>query len=388
MSGHNSRKVPLLAAILASIAITGGGCTDDGGGAGPVPAKGPHDPFPADRADNVPVVQHFSWSYSDTTADSIFYDVYLGTGYQLPLYRARVTDTSLTVGPLLMDTSYRWKVLAYSSSGDTTRSSTWQFSTASSFVFPVGIGHHWEYDQQYISDGSGPGEEVLTDTVYASSTVDILSLDTLSDTMETYVFNYQWMDDFGGGSITDYRFVRDDGMYLYAYSGGWTGPPKSLADARTHCEFKGMRFESMEELIRTIRTGKVRPQTSLGPDQIIEDPPIREIAYPLSVGIRWMYRDVDLGHVWNMEKEIVGKETLTVPAGIFECYKIRWFWDMNDDGEWENDIAGYDYLSAAGIVRRLVQVSAPITIINEEGDTLWTLTEYSDRYDLTAFELK
>ena len=116
----------------------------------------------------------------------------------------------------------------------------------------------------------------------------------------------------------------------------------------------------------------------------IEDPPIREIAYPLEIGRKWTYRSTDWGHPWLMEKQIIDDITITVPAGQFDCYLIRWLWDTDNDGEWDTDIDGYDYISSIGTVRRVFYFY-DILVTNYELDSLGTF-DFATEYELIDFE--
>jgi len=145
-------------------------------------------------------------------------------------------------------------------------------------------------------------------------------------------FHTSWAIGGADGTVDDYRLIRDDGMYLYAYDNPWQGPPKIAPQGAVYYEFKGMRFNSIEDLAWTIRTGYGRPQKSLNPALVIENPPIKELVYPLEIGRQWMYRDTDVGHVFDIQKMIIGVETVTVPIGDFECFVVRWSWDTDDDG--------------------------------------------------------
>lgn len=371
---------------LVSLCLVAGlGCGDDNGGTGPATPDGPSSPFPARGATNVPVVSPFAWTYADSLADGLLYDVYLGTTYPLPRYRARLRDRSVVIGPLEMNKEYRWKVVAYDPAGDTISSQTWNFTTASSFEFPIAVGNRWDYRFQDIVTYSGAPKAEADDIITGASIVDIASIDTLSDTVAAVHFHTIWTRDGDEGEADNYRLIRDDGMYMYAYDNPWTGPPKVTVPNGVYYEYKGMRFNSISELARTFRTEYPRPPKSLMPDTVFEDPPIKELAYPLEIGQRWVYRDVDLGDVFDIQKEITGFETVTVPCGSFQCYVVRWFWDIDHDGEWDTDIEGYDYISGAGTVKRVYKYLG-IYITDYHGNVLY-IADVTQTYDLMGLDL-
>jgi hypothetical protein len=368
-----------LLCLIMTCLIAGFGCGDDNNGTGPASRPGPDNLFPDQGAVGVPVMTRFSWTYSDSLAGNLFYDVYLGKNRFPSLYRARLADTSIVVGPLYMNQEYYWKVVAYDLLGDTVSSETWRFTTASSFEFPVAIGNRWNYSNFFSTvDHDTLGGESF-DTTFGNSTVRISGLDTLSDTVETRQFITSW-NMGGSGTAINYRLIRDDGIYLYAYDGTWIGPPKAIPGDGIHYECNGMRFSRLEDLLQTIRNGGYGKQKGLLPEQVIEDPPVLELAYPLEVGHRWTYRDADLGQGWDMQKEVVGIDTLTIAAGTFECFVIRWFWDIDGDGQWDTDIDGYDYISGCGTIMRTFDYP-PIYVTNLQGDTVGVSDAYEE-FDL------
>jgi hypothetical protein len=374
--------------FLSIYFVVGFGCSDDdNGGTGPITSQGPSDPFPAQGATDVPVISLLSWNYADSLAVDLRFALYIGTSNPPPLFRAQLSDTSFVIGPLNMDKEYYWKIIAYDLMGDTASSSTWKFRTASSFVFPATIGNRWDYLSYFAISDYDTIEGETYDTLLGASTVTITGLDTLMDTINALDFHTEWTEYNSSGSNDNYRVVRDDGMYLYAYDEGtWTGPPKVIPKDGIYYECKGMRFGNLADLLRTISNGGSREHKGLAPGPILEDPPIRELAYPLAIGQRWIFRDTDLGHVWNMEKEIISIDTVTVPAGTFVCYVVRWFWDMDGDGEWDTDVDGYDYISGAGTVKRILDYPS-VYIINEFGDTLGVSDAYAE-YNLFGYDLK
>lgn len=365
------------------------GCGDDNG-SGPGNPTGVSNPYPDNRAENVSVLVNFSWTYYAAASQPIFYDFYLGISSSPPLYAAQITDTCYGPIGLMSDTTYYWKVIAYNIDGDTVRSAVWQFSTVDSIYVPIEIGRTWEFAQTGYNFGFEPDSlpqmigEPITDTVFGSATTEICEIDTLNDSIEVYVFNTYWLSGIRSGETIEFGANEDDGFYIYAYhDANWIGPPKADASNEINYHFGGLTFASQSELHQYFHSWINRGLAKIRPDTIYEDPPIRELAYPVEVGARWIFRDVDWGHVWDMEKEVIGKENITVPAGDFECFKIRWFWDTDHDGQWDDWIDGYDYLTGAGIVKREF-IFYDIIATNYQGDTLGTYNS-TDIYEMTDF---
>ncbi|MFQ6007633.1 MAG: hypothetical protein ACE5K8_01650, partial [Candidatus Zixiibacteriota bacterium] len=183
-----------------------------------------------------------------------------------------------------------------------------------------------------------------------------------------------------------------DGLYIYAYeSGGGVGPPKVALHEGTYLLFKGMRFSSLSELLDWVHSKtdmRMYVSTLMLSDSIrYENPPVRDLAYPLEVGQRWVYRDsTSDGEPWRMEKEVVGIENVTTPAITVDCFKIRWYWDIDDDGVWDSDIVAYDYLAAIGVLKRQYEFIGLI-ITYQSPDSLGTF-DVTDVYELIDYEIE
>lgn len=223
------------------------------------------------------------------------------------------------------------------------------------FVYPLKIGNKWQYSREvglfnFRPDTAGV---VPPDTarVLSTSTVEILRTETLHDTIETSVFQERLVE----GSFTfqsqSYFNNRADGLYFYAYRGvGYVIP---LSRRASSISFKGRDFGSVSEVISFIEGSIGIPE--VGNDSLLfEDPPLRSLAYPFVIGLQWVYREP--GKPWRIDKRILGIETVRVPAGAFACYKIQWLMDISNDGDWDDEIEFFDYISREGLVRRSLLV--------------------------------
>ncbi len=374
--------------VCASLAFLFG-CGDNGNG--PDKTAKISNPYPRNRAEDVPVKITFSWTYYDTASGPVFYDFYLGTEMVPPLHTAHLTDTFFGPGSLISDTTYFWKVVACKAGGDSIHSPVWRFRTEAPLRFPTQVGNTWKYSQTYFNFGFEPDTlpqligEPIKDTLSGNSTTRIISRDTIYDSIEIYLFQTDWISGNNSGEMTRVCANTDSGFYMLAYqNAGWIGPPKVSTESKIYYLFNGIAFPGQDALRHYIYSRIEMPFRKIQPDTTYEDPPIRELAYPIEVGTGWTYRDTDLGHIWDMAKEVVGTEIVSVPAGNFECFKIRWYWDMDHNGEWDSTIEGYDYLTGAGIVKREF-IIRDIIATNYMLDSLGTY-DITDRYVLTTFQ--
>ncbi len=343
---------------------------------------------PTPGAHEIPLLITLQWSYQNAISDSASFNVYLGTTSPLPMVSSEVSDTFCAVGPLNANTTYSWRVTAIEAGGDTIPSESWEFQTDQTYVFPITEHNSWSYERMfYFANASSAGAEpFVQDTVYGSSTVEIKSEITLYDTIQASPFEGEWQEGRSGNSFVDFRVNREDGFYLLGYScGGWTGPPKIANSEGCSFHFGGRRFSSLKQLHDYyIRDWQVRFAKTVS-DTVIEDVPVRILAYPLTVGEQWYYRKKEDGSVWDMARQITGLETVSVPAGTFQCHVIRWFWDINDDQSWDADIEGYDYLCPIGITKR-EYIFYDIAVTDANADSLGTFDSH-DVHELTEFQV-
>jgi hypothetical protein len=65
---------------------------------------------------------------------------------------------------------------------------------------------------------------------------------------------------------------------------------------------------------------------------------------------------------------------------------MQWFWDIDDDGQWDTDIEGYDYVFGAGGVKRIFKLMG-INLVDGGGQPVGSV-DIDEVYELTDFELK
>jgi hypothetical protein len=379
-------KLSVIGVLVVICCLAGFGCGGDP--VRPVIPTGPSQPFPADNAADVSQISVFGWSYNDTSQLTT-YSLYLATSAPPTLIDSLLIDTLYDPGPLRVGTKYYWKIVAHNASGRVISSPIWSFTTSSDFVFPLAIGNSWSYSRKFYSHICEPDSlpDPYKDTVFGTSTTLVQSFDTLLDSVEAYHLHTVWSDDFGGSEYNNYRNNTQDGLYEYAYGPrGGVWPPRVTSSNGTFLEFMGMRFRDLREL-RDVLYSNMNGAIAGRLDSIrYEDPPIQLLAYPLQIGQRWIYRGQVEGTDFHIEKEVLSLENILSPAGEFECFKIRWFWDIDNDGQWDNDIDGYDYVSPVGVIRR--EFLFYDVIIGEYSGLPFDTCDFVDEYELTDYHLE
>lgn len=235
--------------------------------------------------------------------------------------------------------------------------------------YPMTIGTTWDYSGVIFtinveSDSTAP---INADTTHFESTVEIVRVATLFDSVQTYVFHGTLVQESQSTFHADHYYnVLEDGLYYYAY----TRPPNSRAMPKLISSrpfvFQGRRFGSVREVFAAFST-PVRIAGQHDDTLTYENPPLRSLAYPLKVGSEWTYRNPS--EPWHIAKRVTAFGATDVPAGSFQCYTVQWLLDVDGDGVWDGDIDLFDSISDIGLVKRSMFIRGIIRM-NEMGDTL------------------
>ncbi|MDP2365044.1 MAG: hypothetical protein Q8M94_14900, partial [Ignavibacteria bacterium] len=183
-----------------------------------------------------------------------------------------------------------------------------------------------------------------------------VSKDTLLDSNQVYEMK-EVSNDFSDSYA--YYSNEMEGFIKYAYrTGANLGLPK--VNNLKRFLFKGSSFNSIPELIK-VQEESVSKLKILSDSLIVLEPPRIIYEYPLDVGKEWVFSpDHPL-----INKEIVSKEPVQISSGVYECYKIKWKYDFNRDGIWDEDFVIYEYLCSKGILK-VAYIIKDITITTAE----------------------
>lgn len=219
------------------------------------------------------------------------------------------------------------------------------------FAYPLKVGHTWEYarESSTFNFRSHATDTIRSDTTTFSNVfMEIVGIDTLRDSISTYVF-YEQLTDMENRTSKSWSYYnsQDDGLYFVAYKDPGYVIPKSMAKKRFY--FKERYFSEIWEITSLVEKEILSTNQRLD-SLYYEDPPLKSLHYPLKTGSQWVYREGQ--DSWRIEKKVSGKEKVRVPAGEFICYKLQWLFDMNGDGEWEDDIEFFDFVCPQGLIRR------------------------------------
>jgi len=221
------------------------------------------------------------------------------------------------------------------------------------YTYPMQVGNQWHYKETLTRTNFDPdslaSEYGFSEISYVNSKV--LGTEILRDSIETLILGISSPGEPDVYASRDYYKATDEGLFIIAYSnaGGSLIYPKKPTSATI--QFKSYRFKDMQELSEFVQ--RALPLSKSVSDSIIfEEPPVQTLKYPLTVGSQWTYR-ADYSP-WRIDKTVIGRKTIYVDIGAFYCYHIKWLYDWDHNGTWDEDIWIDDYLSDEGLIKRTI----------------------------------
>ena len=254
------------------------------------------------------------------------------------------------------------------------------------FVYPLEVGNVWEYFGVMRTFNVQP-DSLMDDYGYLideESRVEIVKDTTLMDSIEVSTFGERLIQQ---GTEVDTFYTEsylrnlDDGLHCYGSTGiNAKATPLKDNPNKIYFEFKGRKFNSLGE-IKDFFTRNI-PGISLGYDSVAANPR-RCLQYPLKVGEQWaVYDDPD---DIVIDKKVIGTATVKIGTRSFSCLKIQWLWDLDNDGEWDEEMEYFDYISTVGLVKRhiiirdfkITSAESPAPIGSYDFEEKFELEDYS-----------
>ena len=222
--------------------------------------------------------------------------------------------------------------------------------------YPLKKGAQWKYVREISYDNIQPQSLkvpfLLDSTITSQVEIVVSSKVIINDTVEAYLL-IETMVSAGTIPMVDQTFYNnlENGLYFYGYKGAGFVIPKAAGNNKIL--FKGKYYYHINQLIALLE--KAMPSNTVASDTIIyERPPLLALNYPLMIGKQWTYRQAYQS--WRIDKKVIAKETITVPAGSFVCLKIQWLHDMDNNGSWDEEVEFYDFISAKGLICRSIKL--------------------------------
>jgi hypothetical protein len=235
---------------------------------------------------------------------------------------------------------------------------------ADDFSYPLRVGNKWEYSHTMVGINY---KVLLNDSVFVpkdtqaslGSSTDFVSVDRVDSTslpVVTFVIRDSSVASGETNSSVGHSWYRNstDGLYKYAidFAGGPQASPKVAAAAKVLYRFKGREFSSPREINEFIMNGfssysAKRLAAPVG--MTVFDPSQLAYQYPYKSGALWDFITDSI----RIANQYVDKESMSTPAGTFQCYKVKRLWDWNHDGIWDTGYEGNDWISPTyGLVKR------------------------------------
>ena len=242
------------------------------------------------------------------------------------------------------------------------------------FTYPLETGRTWTYQREWILTNfdSDSLEQIFGYSESYETTSTVTGPQTLNDSIDVIGLL--------AGDRTYYYKKETDGLYLVGYnmnSGELVIPKNTQKDGII---INGVYFNSIEQLFDILQYpfSLMKPTT----DSIyIEENPKKVLEYPLKDAGMWCYRE-DY-KPFRIDKQIIGTDTISIGTSTFNCYHIKWNYDIDADGITDDNIYIDDYISKEGLIKRTISV---LNMINQNafGDTLGTYDSF-DYYTLKNY---
>ncbi len=249
------------------------------------------------------------------------------------------------------------------------------------FIYPLKEGNRWIYSRVVIiTDTSGESPDT---TENSTCTVEALDGEHVVIGVETMNLRVT-LPHPDGDRVTDNWYANhSDGLFAYAYrnaGGAFVQPSPSYPEDKSGYYKNGVEISSLLGRLDLIAHHPELSGTD-GNSITYEEPPLQAILYPLTPGIEWTYRP--FRDPLLIDKRTEDPELCSVPAGIFQCHVIRFLYDFDEDGEYEDDIYVLDWIGDIGLVRRIIVID-DIQEWDEYGNVL-RYSNSNEIYELQSF---
>jgi hypothetical protein len=251
--------------------------------------------------------------------------------------------------------------------------------------YPMHIGNSWDYARTVklvnVTADSIPDELVwAVDTSLASAWLS--GKEVLNDTLETFVLKIS--GNYTNRVSEHYYLEKDDGLYIVAYKNAGAAPfilPKK--SQRFHIKFKERIFNNIYEILRELEIKNQPALSKISDDSLIfEISPVLTLKYPIYITSHWTYRNSP----WRIDKRVQDRVTVSAAGEKFDCYQIKWIYDIDDNGKWDDDLFIYDYVAEQGLIQRDIFVRGSI-IVNMDGTEQGSF-DYHDKMILQSYSIQ
>ncbi len=212
--------------------------------------------------------------------------------------------------------------------------------------YPIGIGSEWLYDYSgkfYTASGE---EKKLHSEIRVKIEKDTV----LNDTMNVLIFRAY--DSYSEHISTEYLFMDSEGLKNYAYENpGRNVFARNLPD---------------NVLLHQAFNPSIKKKSTIGDDIFYEAIPRLHIPFPLNADSKWTYLHATERLDWQIDKEAIGKERISLNGNDYNCLKIKWIYVKSCLSS-PPEIT--DWISKEGLVKRLTLIKNG-TLVDEYGQEI------------------
>jgi hypothetical protein len=259
--------------------------------------------------------------------------------------------------------------------------------------YPTQAGNRWDYERIgwthdfRIIDSSA---NILRDTIRTTATVEVTGEMNLpatpgvsGDSVLVSVFrttereSSPHIDTF---ISCNYLRMEPNELLHHGYRGSSLVSPRPSC-SRFEFAFRGKRFAHFGQLIEYVTTPF---RASAGDSIQREIPPLIVIRYPLVNGSQWTFRPA--GRPWRIDKRSGPTRTGTLAGTRIRYHEVRWLYDMDNDGLWDDDIWIIDRIAESGLMGRTIEVKS-VAVIGPGGPEPLGYFDYTEEIRLTSIQV-
>ncbi len=257
--------------------------------------------------------------------------------------------------------------------------------TSSITAYPISVGSEWAYNRALYSDNFRPIDSTyqfehfsFSSSVTVRATKQIL-LPRNPGTMTDLILATEFRSIESAPLRPSYHYYTQSGglLLLHGYIPSSLVFPRPINTSPAYC-FANTTFRSLHEIMQFLE-GPI--STTIVDSITREYPPLSSIKYPLATGDQWTFRP--RGRPWRIDKRT--GDSRWDPQLQLQYFEVRWVYDLNDDGSWDNNIFIVDRISARGLIRRAVTL-LDILVIDEMADEVGYV-DYHEEYVVTSISL-
>lgn len=206
------------------------------------------------------------------------------------------------------------------------------------YQYPLKIGNKWNYHRTVILEYFNASDSTTIidrDTIESDYLIQNENIEILKDSIEAYQMKSTNLT----SGINSYEYCNNNsqGLFCYAYKINDGAEPFA----------KKIYKNKMEYCINNLNISNINTLINNKSDSLIYDnPPAKIISYPIIYNTKWTLRTNQM----TIYKEIIGSEYIKVNQANIYCYKIKYSYSENMNG----NIDYNDYVSSIGLVKRTI----------------------------------